>query len=82
MSDKYAELVDFLENKMRMSHVYQPVMLIELLRSKGASSVTDIAKALLSYDISQIEYYESITKNMVGKVLTKSRGLTDKVGNR
>jgi len=81
MSDKYADLVDFLENKMRMSHVYQPVMLIELLRSKGVSSVTDIAKALLSYDISQIEYYESITKNMVGKVLTKGRGLTDKVGN-
>ena len=81
MSDKYVELVDFLKNKMRMSHVYQPVMLIELLRSNGVSRVTDVAKALLSYDVSQIEYYESITKNMVGNVLTKRRGLTDKVGN-
>jgi diadenosine tetraphosphate (Ap4A) HIT family hydrolase len=81
MSDKYVELVDFLKNKMRMSHVYQPVMLIELLRSNGVSCVTDVAKALLSYDVSQIEYYESITKNMVGNVLTRRRGLTDKVGN-
>ena len=32
-------------------------------------------------DPSQIEYYENITKNMVGRVLTKSRGLTEKHGD-
>lgn len=32
--------------------------------------VEDIAKALLSYDQSQVEYYGLRTKDMVGKVLT------------
>ena len=67
---------------MRMSHIYQPVMLIELLGRKGSASTTEIAKALLGYDISQVEYYEHITKNMVGKVLTKSRGITSKENNQ
>ena len=65
-----------------MSHIYQPVMLIEILKKNGSASTNDIAKALLSYDISQVEYYEHITKNMVGKVLTKSRGVTSKDKNQ
>ena len=48
-----------------MSHIYQPLMLIELLKNNGTSTITDIAKALLLKDVSQIEYYENITKNMV-----------------
>lgn len=64
-----------------MSHIYQPVMLIELLRSNGAASVSEIAMALLSHDASQIDYYEQITKNMVGKVLTKSRKITERDAN-
>jgi diadenosine tetraphosphate (Ap4A) HIT family hydrolase/5-methylcytosine-specific restriction endonuclease McrA len=61
-----------------MSHIYQPVMLMELLGHNGKASVRDIAKALLIHDESQIEYYEEITKNMVGRVLRKERGLTDR----
>jgi diadenosine tetraphosphate (Ap4A) HIT family hydrolase len=57
---------------MRMSHVYQPVMLRVLLERGGEASVTDIAKALLSYDQSQVEYYELRTKNMVGRVLAQN----------
>jgi len=56
-------------------------MLVELLSNNGQASVTEIAKALLSRDVSQIDYYEHITKNMVGKVLTKNRGITDKDGD-
>ena len=78
MSNRYDELSDFIRNKMRMAHIYQPVMLMELLQNQGAASVTNVAKALLVRDISQIEYYEHITKNMVGKVLTKNRRLTEK----
>jgi len=66
---------------MRMSHVYQPVMIKTLLKSKGKSSVKKIAKELLSYDVSQVEYYEHITKNMVGKVLTSNRKITSKEGD-
>jgi len=62
-------LKDFINTKMRMSHVYQPVMIRALLENNGILSVTDIANYILEYDQSQVEYYESITKNMVGKVL-------------
>ena len=63
---------------MSMSHIYQPVMLIELLRKGGEASVRDVARSLLVEDISQLEYYDAITKNMVGDVLTKN-GITEKV---
>ena len=64
---------------MRMSHVYQPAMLISLLKNGGEASVTQIAKALLEQDVSQIEYYELITKNMVGRVLTENKGVTERI---
>ena len=82
MTEAFDKLSDFILNQMRMSHIYQPVMLIEILKKNGSASTNDIAKALLSYDISQVEYYEHITKNMVGKVLTKSRGVTSKDKNQ
>ena len=81
MTARFEELADFIRNRMRMSHIYQPAMLVELLRKGGKASVTEIAQALLSRDTSQIEYYEHITKNMVGKVLTKNRGVTEKDKN-
>jgi hypothetical protein len=40
-----------------MTHVYQPVMLIELLRNNGNASVEQIAKAILDKDPTQIEYF-------------------------
>jgi hypothetical protein len=76
----FAELKDFITSKMRMSHIYQPVMLLELLQSAGTADSGTIAKALLSHDQSQIEYYRQITKNMVGKVLTKGRGSEKRQG--
>lgn len=65
----FLALYDFIQNKMRMSHIYQPVMLITLLEHGGKASVRDIASSICSHDESQLEYYELITKNMVGKVL-------------
>ena len=79
-SKLFKELTDFIQNRMRMSHIYQPVMLMELLKRDGSASTRDIAKALLVEDISQIEYYERITKNMPGRVLTTNRGITEKQG--
>ena len=35
----YRDCEDFIQNRMRMSHVYQPVMLMTLLRSDGKASV-------------------------------------------
>jgi diadenosine tetraphosphate (Ap4A) HIT family hydrolase/5-methylcytosine-specific restriction endonuclease McrA len=73
----FDELSDFIQNRMRMSHVYQPVMLMRLLTNRGRATVTDIARAILSLDQSQLEYYESVTNNMVGRVL-RSHGIVSK----
>ena len=71
MQTTYKILSDFLSNKMRMSHIYQPVMLMELLKRGGRASQQQIAKALLQRDMSQLEYYKHVTTNMVGRVLRK-----------
>jgi ATP adenylyltransferase len=63
-------------SKMRMSHIYQPVMIRELLLRGGEASVEQIAAALLAHDRSQLEYYELRTKNMVGRVLANN-GITE-----
>jgi diadenosine tetraphosphate (Ap4A) HIT family hydrolase len=55
-------------------------MLREILQRAGAASVGEVARALLAEDRSQIEYYEQITKNMVGRVLTNIRGITERDG--
>jgi hypothetical protein len=44
----YEALADFIENKMKMSHVYQPTMLSTLLGNNGvAASSQTIAKNLM-----------------------------------
>jgi len=80
MSDQFEFLSDFLTNRMSMSHIYQPVMLKHLLESGGQSNVTDIAKAILVHDHTQIEYYEAITKRYPSRVL-QARKITERVKN-
>jgi diadenosine tetraphosphate (Ap4A) HIT family hydrolase/5-methylcytosine-specific restriction endonuclease McrA len=55
-------------------------MLIELLKNNGKRTVTEIAKAFVNRDPTQVEYYSNVVKNMVGQVLTKNRGITYKEG--
>ena len=74
----FEQLADFVQNRMRMSHVHQPVMLLTLLRAAGGkSSTTEVARSVLAHDESQVEYYENVTKNMVGRVL-RSHGIFEK----
>ena len=75
----FPELKDFILNRMRMSHIYQPLMLITLLKEGGVGSIETISKELLTEDKSQQEYYGNITKNMVGRVL-KNHGIVQKNG--
>ena len=75
----YTKLHDFLDQKMRMSHIYQPVMLEVLLTHGGTASIRDVVEAILSHDESQIDYYEQIVKNMPGRVLT-SHGIVRRDG--
>jgi ATP adenylyltransferase len=65
----YDEIKLFLVKKMRMSHIYQPVMIKKLLVKDGQAKDFEIANELLKFDPSQLEYYQSITNNMVGRVL-------------
>jgi ATP adenylyltransferase len=71
MASSFKHLRDFIQKQMRMSHIYQPVMIRELLKRGGKASIHNIAAAFLARDASQLEYYEQITKNMPGKVLAK-----------
>jgi diadenosine tetraphosphate (Ap4A) HIT family hydrolase len=71
MASAFERLQDFIQKQMRMSHIYQPVMIRELLKDGGKASIRKIAGAFLARDESQLEYYEQITKNMPGKVLAK-----------
>ncbi len=54
-----------------MSHIYQPVMLLELLRRNGSASVAQIATAFVLHDRSQVDYYRRIVNQMPGRVLRK-----------
>jgi ATP adenylyltransferase len=77
----HKELLNFITDRrrMRMSHIYQPVMLMTLLRNGGRASVEQIAREFLVRDPSQMEYYSHITKVMPGRVLGKNHGLVEKV---
>lgn len=76
---RYDELLKFIERDMRMSHVYQPVMLSTLLVHRGRASRETIARQLLNSDESQLDYYSEIVRDMVGKVLTR-RGVVTRDG--
>ena len=81
MATSLPHLRDFLQKHMRMSHIYQPVMIKELLKRSGEASVRDVAAAFLARDESQLEYYEKITKDMPGRVLAK-HGIVERDGNK
>ena len=56
----FSDLKDFLINRMRMSHIYQPVMLMTFLKNGGVASVESLAKDLLINDQSQMGYYVTV----------------------
>lgn len=73
MSQAYDRLREFLDHKMRMSHVYQPVMLQVLLGNGGSASIREIATAFLAHDRTQAEYYEQVVKKMPRSMRTSPR---------
>ena len=73
-------LMLFVSERMRMSHIYQPVMLKVLLENGGRASRKTIAQAFLNEDRSQIEYYDRIVRDMPGRVLS-NHGIVERVGD-
>jgi diadenosine tetraphosphate (Ap4A) HIT family hydrolase len=77
---KYQELKEFIQKRMRMAHIYQPVMIMALLRHHGKCSVSQIAKAMLAHDERQTDFYNRITNNTAGRVL-KKHGVVERDGD-
>ena len=74
-SPTYERLGESIAKRMRMSHVYQPLMLMELLGRRSPAPAQDVACRILGEDVTQIDYYTERVKRMVGKVLT-GNGIT------
>ena len=55
-------LQDFIRHKMRMTHIYQPIVIKTLLESGNTATAEDIARAFLNEDEAQLEYYIRIAK--------------------
>jgi len=72
-------LKNFIQKQLRMSHVYQPVMIKTLLGNAGRATIREVASAFLAHDESQIEYYEQITEQIFGKDL-KDHGILERQG--
>ena len=54
----YEQSYDFISSKMRLSHIYQPLLIKSLVDAGGTASIRQLANIFLSYDESQIIYYE------------------------
>jgi hypothetical protein len=74
-SSTYERLRHYIAERMRMSPIDQPLMLMELLGRHSSAPAQDIARRILGEDVSQIEYYTERVKRMVGRVLT-GNGIT------
>ncbi|MCP9840716.1 hypothetical protein KBY93_08710 [Synechococcus sp. J7-Johnson] len=71
----YERLRQYIAQRMRMSHIYQPLMLMELLGRRSPAPAQDVARRILGEDMTQIDYYTERVKRMVRKVLT-GNGIT------
>ena len=76
---EFADLIDFIDNRMKMSHIYQPLMLHILVEAGGTATIRQLAHGFLAQDESQIRYYENRIKEMPVPVL-KKRGVISKEG--
>ena len=72
----FEELREFLVSKMRLSHVYQPLLIKSLIEAGGATTIRQMAITFLTQDESQIIYYEKRLKEMPIRVLKKHGVIT------
>lgn len=54
-SATYERLRHYIAERMRMSHIYQPLMLMELLGRHSPAPALDVARRILGEDVTQIE---------------------------
>lgn len=68
----YEELLDFIDNRMSMMHIYQPVVIEALLEANGPVTIRQLALALLAADESAMASAEARLKRMPLRVLRKN----------
>lgn len=76
----FDDLMDFLQRRMRMSHVYQPLLIRLLVESGGQSTLRQLAKEFSAFDEAQVLLYEHRLKTMPIPVL-KRHGILSKDRN-
>jgi ATP adenylyltransferase len=72
----FENLKKFINSKMVMSHIYQPLLIRNLVDSGGQSTIRQLAVNFASYDESFIVQYEAILKSMPIKILMKHGVIT------
>ena len=77
---KPQELAEYIEQKMRMSHIYQPVVIKALVDGGGSATIRQLAQAILLHDESQYRYYEKQFKKYPLSTLTK-HGVIERNGD-
>ena len=73
-------IVSFVRSKMKMEHVYQPLLIKTLAEAGGVATVNQIARAFAAADESQVAFYENRIKEMPLRVL-KRHGVVTVVNN-
>jgi ATP adenylyltransferase len=77
---KFEDLIEFVEKRKIMSHIYQPLLIRALVESDGSATLRQLAQAFLSQDESQLTFYERKIKQMPLPVLMR-RGVISKEGD-
>ena len=75
----YKELMDFIENKMRMTNVYQPIIIEKMLENGGTASAHSLAAEFLRTDYAQLDYYIYIV-NRWPRITLKKHGVITESG--
>ena len=63
-SHTFQRLCEFIAKRMRMSHIDQPLMLMELFGRRSPVSSQDVAPRILGEDMTQIEHDSERVKRM------------------
>lgn len=72
-----SELFDFLENRMSMQAVYQPVVILHLLTREGYATRADLARTLSGYDEMGLEYWDRVLMDNPKRWLVGKHKLID-----
>ncbi|MFC2122751.1 HIT domain-containing protein [Bacteroidota bacterium] len=76
----YEELHGFVSKKMRLSQIYQPLLIKSLIEAGGTATVRQIATIFLTQDEGLIKRYEKKSKEMPIRVLSE-HGVVKKQGD-